>query len=141
MSFNPFGDFDTRGYLRNVFADKTPEIVKLKEHNAFRMHVGEALDALAARPSLKYQDVLDTHRRLFSDYYPWAGQDRAAILPDLAVGKAGRYDLFSHPQDCQRAVEYGIKRGATKPRCARSQARSWACSLLVIPSSTETAAP
>jgi hypothetical protein len=108
MSFDPFGDFDTRGYLRNAFADKAPEIVKLKEHNAFRMHVGEALDALAARRSLKYQNVLDTHRRLFSDYYPWAGQDRAAVLPDLAVGKAGRYDLFSHPQDSQRAVEYGL---------------------------------
>jgi cell filamentation protein len=108
MTFDPFGDFDTKGYLRNRFADKLPEVVKLKEHDTFRRHLGDALAALAARPSLNYRDVLDTHRRLFTDYYPWAGQDRAAILPDQAVGKAGRYDLFAHPLDCQRAVEHGL---------------------------------
>ena len=114
MSFDPFGDLKTRGYLRNVFADKDQETVKLKEHHAFRLHVGEALDALATRPSITYRDVLDVHRRLFADYYPWAGQDRATILPDIAVGKAGRYDLFSHPKDAQRAVEYGLSLGRDK---------------------------
>ena len=118
MSFDPFEDFQTRGYLRNHFADKEPKIVKLKEHNAFRLHVGEALSALATRPALCYRDVLETHKCLFADYYPWAGQDRAAILPDLAVGKGGRYDLFSHPLDCERAIEYalGLARDRTTMR-------------------------
>jgi cell filamentation protein len=118
VSFDPFEDFQTRGYLRNHFADKEPKIVKLKEHNAFRLHVGEALSALATRPALCYRDVLETHKCLFADYYPWAGQDRAAILPDLAVGKGGRYDLFSHPLDSERAIEYalGLARDRTTMR-------------------------
>lgn len=40
--------------------------------------------------------------------YPWAGQDRAATASQLAVGKAGRYDLFAHPQDARRAVEHAL---------------------------------
>jgi fido (protein-threonine AMPylation protein) len=108
MIFDPFGDFEARGYLRNVFGDKDTETVKRREHQAFRFRVDEALDALAGRPSLNYQDVLDTHSRLFADYYPWAGQDRATLVPDLAVGKGGRYDLFSHPLDNERAIEYGL---------------------------------
>lgn len=97
MIFDPFGDFETRGYLRNVFGDKDPETVKRQEHQAFRLRVGEAFNALGGAPSLNYQDVLNTHSLLFGDYYPWAGQDRAALVPDVAVGKGGRYDLFFPP--------------------------------------------
>ena len=111
MTFDPFGDFEARGYLRNIFGERNPDIIKRLEHHAFRLHVPEALEALRARSSLRYGDVLDTHRRLFSDYYPWAGQDRLTILPDLAVGKAGRYDIFAHPQDIRRAVEHALGLG------------------------------
>lgn len=115
MTFDPFGDFESRGCLRNTKGLKDPEAVKLLEHTAFRMSVADALAALqgAARP-LRYQDVLDTHKRLFGDIYPWAGQDREATASQLAVGKAGRYDLFAHPWDARRAVE-------------PSPARYWAC--------------
>lgn len=107
--FDPFGDFDTRGYLRNTRGLKDPEAVKLFEHAAFRVNVLKALVALqaAARP-LCYRDVLDTHKRLFGKVYPWAGQDREALAPLLAVGKAGRYDLFAHPRDARRAVEHAL---------------------------------
>ena len=108
MTFDPFGDFEARGYLRNIFGEKNPHIIKRLEHHAFRLHVADALEALRARSSLRYGDVLDTHRRLFSDYYPWAGRDRLTILPDLAVGKAGRYNIFAHPQDIRRAVEHAL---------------------------------
>lgn len=108
MIFDPFGDFETRGYLRNVFAEKDPAIIKRLEHQAFRQRIGDALDALALLPSLRYRDVLETHQRLFGDVYPWAGQDRLAVLPDMAVGKAGRFDLFAHPQDLRRATEYAL---------------------------------
>jgi len=118
MTFDPFGDFATRGYLRNVFGEKNPEIIKRHEHHTFRLHVAEALDALRAGSSLRYSDILDTHRRLFSDYYPWAGQDRRALLPDLAVGKAGRYDIFAHPQDIRRAVGHALDLGLD-PRVMR----------------------
>ena len=35
MSFDPFGDFETRGYLRNVFGEKDPNIIKYLEHSSF----------------------------------------------------------------------------------------------------------
>lgn len=112
MTFDPFGDFETRGYLRNVAGEKDPERVKRLEHDAFRSRVGEALAALRTGKPLGYQDVLDTHKRLFGDMYPWAGQDRAVTAPQLAVGKAGRYDLFAHPQDARRAAEHALDMAA-----------------------------
>ena len=110
MTFDPFEDFDTRGYLRNTKGLKDPEAVKLFEHAVFRLNVEDALAALqtTAHP-LGYQDVTDTHKRLFGDVYPWAGQDREALAPLLAVGKGGRYDLFAHPRDARRAVEHALR--------------------------------
>lgn len=108
MTFDPFGDFETRGYLRNFAGEKDPELVKRLEHETFRSRVGEALAALRTAKPLGYGDVLDTHRRLFGDMYPWAGQDREATAAQLAVGKAGRYDLFAHPRDARRAVEHAL---------------------------------
>lgn len=35
MTFDPFGDFETRGYLRNFAGEKNPEFVKRLEHEAF----------------------------------------------------------------------------------------------------------
>lgn len=63
-----------------------------------------------------YQDVLDTHKRLFGDVYPWAGQDREATASRLAMGRAGRYDLFAHPQDARRAVEHALDMAADPVR-------------------------
>lgn len=108
MTFDPFGDFESRGYLRNTKGLKDPEAVRLFEHTAFRLNVAGALAALRTGRPLRYQDVLDTQRRLFGDVYPWAGQDREATAPRLAVGKAGRYDLFAHPHDIRRAVEHAL---------------------------------
>ncbi len=109
MTFDPFGDFDTRGYLRNTKGLKDPEAVRLFEHTVFRLNIGDALAALraTARP-LGYQDVMDTHKRLFGAVYPWAGQDREALASQVAVGKGGRYDLFAHPRDARRAVEHAL---------------------------------
>jgi len=109
MTFDPFGDFDSRGYLRNTKGLKDPEAVKLFEHTAFRLNIADALAALqgVAGP-LRYGDVLDTHKRLFGGVYPWAGQDREAVASQIAVGKAGRYDLFAHPWDARRAVEHAL---------------------------------
>ena len=120
MPFDPFGDHATRGYLRNVAGEPDPERVKRLEHRSFAANVLTALETLQAVPQLRYEHVLDTHRILFGSVYPWAGQDRLSLAPDIAVGKGGRYDLFAHPRDIQRAVEYGLDL-ARKPADMRNR--------------------
>ncbi|MFK4259345.1 Fic family protein [Agrobacterium tumefaciens] len=111
MTFDPFGDFATRGYLRNVRgADEVA--VKRLEHAAFRGELDFALEYLRSRPELAYEDVIQTHAKLFSGLYPWAGQDRTVTAPDSAIGKNGNFDLFSHPGDSRRAVETALNMAA-----------------------------
>jgi cell filamentation protein len=112
MTFDPFNDFETRGYLQNVFGEKDPEIVKHLEHSAFIAGIAEAFQYLSFVRQLSYPDVLRTHQTLFGDLYPWAGQDRTETAPDIAVGKGGI--LFAHPADAKVAVGYGLKLGSDK---------------------------
>lgn len=35
MAFDPFNDFETRGYLRNHAGAKDPGVVRRLEHNVF----------------------------------------------------------------------------------------------------------
>lgn len=110
MSFDPFGDFETRGYLRNVFGEKDPEIIKHLEHSSFIAGVSEAFNYLGSVRRLSYDDVLKTHRILFGDIYPWAGQDRIQTAPEIAVSKGPV--LFAHPKDARAAVEYALTSGS-----------------------------
>lgn len=112
MIFDPFNDFETRGYLRNLLGEKDPVIVKHLEHSSFIAGVSEAFKYLSAIQNLSYRDVLHTHKLLFGDMYPWAGQGRAQTAPDIAVSKGNV--LFAHPKDAQAAVEYGLKIGSDK---------------------------
>lgn len=109
MTFDPFGDFETRGYLRNLFGEKDHEIVRRLEHSSFVSAVGEAFGNLSHRTPISYEDVLETHRTLFQDIYPWAGQDRAQFAPDIAVSKGNV--LFAHPEDARQAVNYALRLG------------------------------
>lgn len=113
MSFDPFGDFETRGYLRNTFREKDPNIIKHLEHSAFVAGVVEAFKYLRSVRRLSYGDVLETHKILFGDIYPWAGQDRMQTAPEIAVSKGPV--LFAHPRDARAAVEYGLKLGSDGP--------------------------
>lgn len=72
MTFDPFGDRDTRGYLRNRLGTNDLALVSQLEAYAFAAHVRPALANLKAAKSVGYDQVLDTHRRLFSSVYPWA---------------------------------------------------------------------
>jgi len=81
VTFDPFDDFKTRGYLRNVAGQKDLEIVKRLEHNSFLTGVEEAFKSLSRIKRLSYRDVLATHKTLFEAVYPWAGQDRAQTAP------------------------------------------------------------
>lgn len=111
--FDPFKDFETAGYLRNKFAEKDPQIVQELEHQMFRASLDEAIAYLATRRgALHYDDFLAVHRMLFEGFYTWAGQDRAATAPEIAVTKAGTW--FCHPAHARLAVQEGLRMGSDK---------------------------
>jgi cell filamentation protein len=112
VTFDPFGDFETRGYLRNIAGEKDSDIVRRLEHASFTTGIDAALGRLAKIKQLSYADVLETHRILFEAVYPWAGQDRLTTAPDLAISKGNV--LFARPEDIQRAVEYVLTHGQDK---------------------------
>ncbi|MGC5700737.1 Fic family protein [Pseudomonas sp. NFXW11] len=120
MSFDPFGDFETAGYLRNVQGLKDPVEVKETEHFIFELSIEEALAYLAKKRPLDYDAILEVHRLLFGGFYPWAGQDRYQLVPHLAVFK-GAYDdphhvLFEHPDALKMSIDYGLRLAADKHR-------------------------
>jgi cell filamentation protein len=112
VSFDPFGDFETRGYLRNVAKAKDPAIVQRLQHNSFLTGIDAALEYLKGQPTLGYGDVLLTHKTLFEGVFPWAGEDRISNAPNLFVSKGPV--LFAHPSDIRKAVEYALQKGQDK---------------------------
>ncbi|GJD37117.1 Fic/DOC family protein [Methylobacterium aerolatum] len=111
MTFDVFGDFETRGYLRNVAGLKDLAQVKLLEHRAFMMRVDKALAALSRRKPLTYPDILRTHAILFGSVYPWAGRDRLETAPHTNISRGGFDRMFAFPQDVRRALEYALRQG------------------------------
>ena len=116
MTFDPFGDFEKRGYLRNLARTRDMKIVRQMEHASFTTGLDAAFAKLASDKHLSYDDVLGTHKILFEAVYPWAGQDRLSIAPHLVVSKGNDRDKisFAYPQDIRRAIEYGLDRGQDK---------------------------
>jgi cell filamentation protein len=112
VTFDPFGDFESRGYLRNVEQEKDIDIVRRLEHVSFTTGLDDALKQLSRAKQLSYKDVLDTHKTLFEAVYPWAGEDRAYNAPELAVSRGGV--LFAHPQDIRRAIDAALAKGQDK---------------------------
>jgi len=111
MPFDPFGDFEQRGYLRNILREKDQGKIKELEHQQFNANVKKELIALQKIDTITYSDVLKTHERLFSDFYPWAGQDRSQTASHISISKGGDPYLFVHPHDCAKAVDYALKMG------------------------------
>jgi cell filamentation protein len=114
MIFDPFGDFERRGYLRNKAGLHNLTAVKEYEHRAFLDRLGEAVEHLQHAEPITYQHVLETHRILFQDVYPWAGQDRQATAPDIAIRRGERSDLFAHPRSVQSAVHHALRLGSDR---------------------------
>lgn len=112
MTFDPFGDFLTRGYLRNFANEKDLEIVRRLEHSSFTTGIDAAFTQLAQAKRLSYEHVLATHRTLFEAVYPWAGQDRTQTAPDIAVTRGDV--LFAHPADIRAAVDVALRDGQDK---------------------------
>lgn len=112
--FDPFKDFASAGYLRNVYQEKDERNIKALEHDFFMANAPDALRFIASKKIINYADFLKVHNLLFSDLYPWAGQDRLASAPDIAVSKGGL--LFSHPVDAKKAVNEGLRLGQMKEK-------------------------
>lgn len=115
--FDPFKDFVTAGYLRNVYGEKDPEIIREMEHELFRAGIDDALAMLSKRKVLSYRDFLEVHAVLFSELYPWAGQDRRTTAPESAISKANTW--FCDPRHCQLAVEEGLRLGQDREKMRR----------------------
>lgn len=107
--FNPFNDFESAGYLRNKYQEKDARIIKRIEHEIFVRQMPNVIQYLSEKTRIDYEDFLAVHRILFSEFYPWAGQDRAITMPNSAVKKGDV--LFSHPQASRLAVEHGLRIG------------------------------
>jgi cell filamentation protein len=122
VTFDPFGDFATRGYLRNIARTRDARIIRQLEHSSFTTGLDTAFANLAARKQLSYQDVLGTHKTLFEAVYPWAGEDRLTNAPGIAVSKGSV--LFARPDHIRRAIDYALDR--TRHSCWQSRARLWA---------------
>ena len=50
--FDPFKDFDAKGYLRNVVGEKNLNIVKQLEHDLFTANLTDAMAYLAKKKRL-----------------------------------------------------------------------------------------
>ncbi|GAB7532938.1 Fic/DOC family protein [Pseudomonas sp. 3A(2025)] len=120
MSFDPFGDFETAGYLQNSQGLKDPVEVKESEHFVFELGIQEALVCLEQKHLLDYEAVLQIHEILFGGFYPWAGKDRNELIPHLAVFKGALDDpdstVFEHPDLIRRSVDYALKLAANMSR-------------------------
>jgi cell filamentation protein len=109
VTFDPFGDFETRGYLRNLAGEKDVDIVRRLEHSSFTTGIDDAFRQLSQIERLSYEHVLNTHKVLFEAVYPWAGQDRTRTAADIAVVKGDV--LFAHPRDIRKAVDTALENG------------------------------
>lgn len=106
LPFDPFGDFENAGYLRNTQGLTDPESVKHVEHSMFLANLDDAIDMLRAREFIDYGSFLDVHRILFEGFYPWAGQDRMATAPTLYISKG---DVrFAEASEIRMAVDWGL---------------------------------
>jgi cell filamentation protein len=112
VTFDPFGDFATEGYLRNFEKEKDLAIVKRAENASFMTGLDEAFATLAKSRVLSYDDVLATHRILFSALYPWAGQDRTQTAPKVTIKKGSV--IFANAPEIRVAVEFALRKGQDK---------------------------
>jgi cell filamentation protein len=112
VTFDPFGDLATEGYLRNFEKERDLAIVKRAENASFTTGLDHAFAHLAKSKVLTYDDVLTTHGILFGAVYPWAGQDRSRTAPTLTI-KRGTV-IFANAPEIRAAVEFALRKGQDK---------------------------
>jgi cell filamentation protein len=109
VTFDPFGDFATEGYLRNFEREKDLTIVKRAETASFMTGLDEAFARLAKAERLSYDDVCTTHGILFGAVYPWAGQDRIQTASRLTIKKGPV--IFANAPEIRSAAEFALRKG------------------------------
>jgi cell filamentation protein len=109
VTFDPFGDFATEGYLRNFEKEKDLAIVKRAENASFMTGLDETFATLAKSKVLSYDDVLRAHGILFGAIYPWAGRDRTQTAPKLTIKKGPV--IFANAPEIRAAVEFALRKG------------------------------
>lgn len=77
--FDPFGDYDTAGYLRNEQQEKDLNLVKKLEQAHFKANVGRAINYAFKVKNFEQEHLLYIHKLLFGEFYPWAGKDRFSL--------------------------------------------------------------
>jgi hypothetical protein len=83
VSFDPFGDFATEGYLRNVEKETDLDIIKRLEHASFTTGLDEAFTALGKSRQVSYASVSALAQRAgFS--VDWSATDKDAYLDALS---------------------------------------------------------
>jgi cell filamentation protein len=108
---DPFGDYETAGYLRNSYQEKDLLVVGHLETAAFEQEIVPTVRFLRRLQTLRYEHITETHYRLFSSLYPWAGQDRSVTAPNSKIVKAGYRDLFALPAAIRLAAEHALNLG------------------------------
>lgn len=105
--FDPFGDYDTRGYLQNFYALKRGAKLDSLEQIELGSSLPSALSFLSKEDIPDYNSVLKVHNILFQKIYPWAGKDRLNL--DLAryVSKGDTY--FAPSYQTKMAFEYAMR--------------------------------
>jgi cell filamentation protein len=109
--FDVFGDAATRGYLRNIAATNNIDIVHELEKDSFEGNLDRAVQYLQAAPTIRYRELLDTHRILFGDVYPWAGQDRTVTAPNLEISRGGYRGMFADPHQIELVAREALRAG------------------------------
>lgn len=113
--FDPFGDFEARGYLRNSELLKDLEAVKHLEHLNFRAHLQPALAYLQSiKGPVGYEHFLKVHEMLFRDLYEWAGQDRKQLGVGAHITK-GLTD-FESSERIEMAMRQAFEVGNNKAK-------------------------
>ena len=108
--FDPFGDFATRGYLRNHAGETDLDIVKQLEHRSFQAGLARAMNDIAKGEPVAYADVLATHKTLFSRIYPWAGTDRMRNATDIAITRPA-IPIFSRIPCIPQVLGWALSKG------------------------------
>ena len=94
MTFDPFGDFETAGYLRNAHQLTDLSLIKRLEHAAFEANIEQALAYLAQTGTIDYPVILRVHEMLFSTW-PWPNPSSTVTaepffwsIPSSAIAQA-----------------------------------------------------
>lgn len=75
-SWDPFGDMETRGILRNHYGTNNGNKLANFEYVSIRKNMPKALAYLGSTKTINLKAWLKTHEILFSDVFPWAGTAR-----------------------------------------------------------------